>query len=153
MDRAEGTVLVTGSGWSAVQVYRPDGSLVRKFGGRGIGAPLRVAVNDRGRVFVSDGNNHLIYVFTRHGFLIRRIGGQGAADGFLSRPQGLCLDRAGRLIVADRDNKRVQVFSPSGQHVRTIRTAGFPLAVAVGPSGQLVVTMDFYGLIYIYPTY
>eukprot|EP00058_Branchiostoma_floridae_P005988 XP_002591476.1 hypothetical protein BRAFLDRAFT_105246 [Branchiostoma floridae] len=135
-DRAEGTVLVTGSGWSAVQVYRPDGSLVRKFGGREIGAPLRVAVNGRGRVFVSDGNNHIISVFTRHGFPIRRIGGQGSADGFLSRPQGLCLDRAGKLIVADRDNKRVQT-APGSSSWQTGITSG-----SRGAGNLIVVDRD-----------
>ncbi|CAH1245315.1 TRIM3 [Branchiostoma lanceolatum] len=153
VDRRADNVLVTGDGYTAVQVYRPDGSLVRKFGTREIRAPLRIAVNERGSVFVSDAGSHTIFVFTRQGWLINKIGGYGTADGFLNRPQGMCIDRAGQLIVADKENRRVQVFSSRGEHVRTVRTGGLPIAVAVGPAGQLVVTNDVYGLIYIYPTY
>lgn len=43
------------------------------------------------------------------------FGPDGAHDGQLSRPWGVCIARNGNIIVSDRRNNRIQVFSPIGK--------------------------------------
>ncbi|XP_053962097.1 protein wech-like isoform X1 [Anastrepha ludens] len=39
---------------------------------------------------------------------------EGHANGQVSRPWGLCVDKLGHILISDRRNNRVQVFNPDG---------------------------------------
>lgn len=82
--------------------------------------PSDVAVAPDGRIYVVDGNNDRIAVFSREGTFLSTIGRQGSAEGELNAPIGIDVDRNGDVYVADSGNDRLQVFSPAGKFIRQI---------------------------------
>ena len=88
----------------------------------GLNAPLGVAVDDGGDIFISDTGNHRIRQVTPDGVIHTIAGGGGegfAGDGgpapaaLLNSPAGLFLDGSGDLYVADTGNNRVRRLVPT----------------------------------------
>jgi len=52
------------------------------------------------------------------------FGKDGAGDGELCRPWGVCCTKNGLIVVADRSNNRVQVFSGIGQYLHKFGVEG-----------------------------
>lgn len=75
--------------------------------------PTAIAVDDAGRLFVSDQDGGSILALGPDGTILGRQSGPGWKPALLRAPSQLCLDGHGRLVVADRDNRRVQVFALS----------------------------------------
>lgn len=74
------------------------------------------------------------------------FGTDGQADGQVSRPWGLCVDKEGNIIVADRRNNRIQIFSPEGMFKLTFGTKGtapgefdLPAGITTDVQGRIVV--------------
>eukprot|EP00058_Branchiostoma_floridae_P027141 XP_002612632.1 hypothetical protein BRAFLDRAFT_78740 [Branchiostoma floridae] len=135
-----------------VLVFRPDGTLVRTVGQhQGMVNPWHIAV-DRGNILLSDSYNHFIYVFDEDGRFLLQFGGEGGSNGQLKGPLGICTDTAGNIFVVDRDNSRVEMFDIAGRFLKHITTdIQYPLAVAMAPQGQLVVTDSGENNIHIIP--
>lgn len=55
---------------------------------------------------------------------ILTFGKEGAGDGELCRPWGICVDQKGRVIVADRSNNRVQIFDKDGNFLAKFGSSG-----------------------------
>lgn len=55
---------------------------------------------------------------------IMTFGKEGAGDGELCRPWGICVDLRGRVIVADRSNNRVQIFDKDGNYLAKFGSSG-----------------------------
>ena len=100
----------------------------------GLEQPSDVAVRDDGRIYVLDGVNGRVVVFTREGERDFSFSRPGSGPGELSLPVGIAID-AGRVFVADTGNHRIAVFDVRGDFVRNISLAGEappePVAVAV----------------------
>jgi len=65
-----------------IRVFRPDGTIIRKFGSKGSGdgqfdSPVDVAIDGDGNIVVSDCNNHRIQMFRPDGTFIRKFGSNG----------------------------------------------------------------------------
>ncbi|KAI8510566.1 hypothetical protein Bbelb_114820 [Branchiostoma belcheri] len=76
------------------------------------------------------------------GRYVLKFGGPGRSGGRLNRPRGICVDSSGHVLVVDSESRRVVMYSGRGTYIRDIaipRRAEFPVGVAVGPGGQLVV--------------
>ena len=99
-----------------------------------LSAPLGVAVNGSGNLFVGDQGNNRIDEFTAAGAFVRAFGWDvvsgapttfevcttsckeglaGGGAGELNGPVGLAFDGSGNLYVADRSNRRIDVFDPA----------------------------------------
>ncbi|XP_066269241.1 tripartite motif-containing protein 3-like [Branchiostoma lanceolatum] len=161
VDMRTNHILVTDGDRGEVQVFRPDGSLVRRIRlPRGkISCACYITVDDEGNILVSDRDTHSVYVYNDFG--MRTLGGEGSGEGQLKDPRGICTDRAGNIIVADSQkervkigntgyitdvgawNRRVQIFTCHGEFVRTVNcfssTASDIDCLAVGLEGHLVV--------------
>ncbi|XP_078690073.1 uncharacterized protein LOC144921207 [Branchiostoma floridae x Branchiostoma belcheri] len=129
-----------------VQAFRPDGNLLWEVGQQPqvprarMKTPTHVATDGNGKIYVSDFNTHIIYIFDEDGKYTGRFGGPGTSGGRLNRPKGICVDpSSGHVLVANYRNKRVVIYTSQGRYVRHITINGHPDAIAVGPSGQLVV--------------
>jgi sugar lactone lactonase YvrE len=121
-------------------------------------APVGIAVDVAGQVYVADAGNHRIRkvspagaVTTLAGSVAGFLDGSGA-DTRLHSPRGVCLGPDGTLFIADTNNHRIRALSPAGVLTtlagaldgytdgagRTARFS-FPAGVAVDGSGTLYV--------------
>ena len=111
-------VYVTEANNHRVQILTPDLTFIRMIGavdgegrprmGTGDGEfniPLGVAFDKAGRVYITDGPNDRIQVFTEDGEYIAQFG-----DGRLKFPSVVCIDKNDILYVTEIDNYRISVF-------------------------------------------
>ena len=139
-----GTVFVADYSNHRIRAISPAGGVSTLAGGakgfvNGTGSkarfngPIGIALDQQGRVVVSDYSNHSIRRVTMQG-VVTTIGGTGVAgyrDGSagVSRfryPWGITTDSAGRVFVADRHNHRIRAIHPNGTVTRIAgTTAGF----------------------------
>jgi sugar lactone lactonase YvrE len=116
----DGTVYVVGG--NLVSHYTESGGLIAAWGSTGSGdgqfqAPLDVAVDADGYVYVTDWLNHRIQKFTAAGGFVAKWGSQGAANGQFETPLGLTVEPGGTLLVADAGSSRIQRFTADGSFV------------------------------------
>ena len=101
---------------NCIQVFTPEGQLLRVFGkqGRGSGKltfPRGITIDTNDVVYVSEGpSNHRVSVFTSEGQFLTSFGGYGTELGKFIFPDGLAVDSSGFVYVCDNENYRIQVF-------------------------------------------
>ncbi len=147
-----GTLLIADPIRSAVLRFTPDGRFLCSIGrGRGPGlgeldGPRDVKADDLGTIFVADGNNDRIHVFSQKGEPLRAWGRKGSSAGELKRPHSLAIGRNGTIFVADVDNSRVVAFDSNGGFMRAWGRRGnrqgeflAPHGVATDPNGDVFV--------------
>eukprot|EP00058_Branchiostoma_floridae_P002453 XP_002587941.1 hypothetical protein BRAFLDRAFT_87329 [Branchiostoma floridae] len=124
VDMRTNHILVTDADQCAVQVFRPDGSLVRTVrhprGGE-MTHPWYVTVDGEGNILVTDLINHCVYVYDEFGKFLFQFGGLGSGEGQLNEPRGICTDSSGHILVADYGNKRIQIFTCHGEMAGPVR--------------------------------
>jgi tripartite motif-containing protein 71 len=87
--------------------------------------PTGVAVHpDTAELYVSDGHNHRIQVFTLKGEYIRSFGQYGSRPGDMRGPAGLAFDEEGRLWVAQAHGDRIDIFDTDGRLIKTVGSTG-----------------------------
>lgn len=107
--------------------------------------PTDVALDDNGRIYVTDADSHCIQVFDTNGVFLFKIGEPGSGPGQFSKPWGLCFDRKFNLLVSDEGNNRVLIFTPDStrQYWRpgvVTTDVHTPKGVSVNVHENLVVT-------------
>ena len=90
-----------------------------RFGSRGTALgqfnyPTNVAVDSRGRIYVSDSLNFRIQQFAPDFRAVRQIGRKGDMPGYFGQPKGIALDAQDHLYVVDAHFEAVQVFDANG---------------------------------------
>jgi uncharacterized protein (TIGR03437 family) len=103
-----------------------------------LNAPLGVAVDDDGDIYVSDSGNNCVRLVTPDG-VIHIVAGTGAGsfagDGgpalsaWMNSPGGILLDGSGDLFFADTGNNRVRELVPTGLVAIPVIIAPTPLTV------------------------
>ena len=99
-----------------IQVFTPEGQLLREFGKYGSGRrqltfPHGIAIDTNDVVYVSEGLiKYCVSVFTSEGQFLTSFGGKGTEPGKLKFPHGLAVDSSGFVYVCDNENHRIQVF-------------------------------------------
>ena len=84
-------------------------------GGSGDGQfvwPVGVALDSRGRAYVTDEHLHRVTVFDDSGGFLAKWGVHGSGAGQMDGPAGIAVDSDDNLYVVDQNNGRVQKFSP-----------------------------------------
>ncbi|MGX4640513.1 gluconolaconase [Massilia sp. SYSU DXS3249] len=158
-----GNLYVADTGNHAIRKIAPDGSVATLAGdgqpghadGQGraarFHAPVGIAVDQRGNVYVADTYNDRIRRITPDGSVTTLAGsGQpGNADGpalmaAFDTPSAIAVDRQGTLFVADTGNNAIRQIAPDGT-VSTVAAPveGEPDPVLRRPAG-LAVTNDGY---------
>jgi len=137
-----------------VTVISPAGRVLRRWGGPGSGpgqfrfvpsdptVPTDVhaslAISPRGDVYVSDGGNARVQVFTPDGRFIRQFGSFGSGKGEFMGLWDLAVDRAGDVYVSDDSKGVLMKFSAAGKFAWQI--GGGPMAATdIDAHGRLVV--------------
>ncbi|HEY3374125.1 MAG TPA: hypothetical protein VGK02_03565 [Candidatus Aquicultor sp.] len=107
-----------------IEVFRPDGTYQFTFDQIGNGpdkkpmtlkAPLSIAINNKGNVYVSDQAYNSIYIFSENGKFISTFAPNNDPK-FEWAPTGMAFDNEGNLYVTDvLKVHRVLVFDPTGK--------------------------------------
>ena len=93
------------------------GTFVTTWGSSGTGdgqfnAPLGVATDGNGNVYVADTNNNRIQKFTSTGTFLTTWGSFSySGNGQFNGPFGVATDGNGNVYVADEGNSRIQKFA------------------------------------------
>ncbi|XP_066289158.1 tripartite motif-containing protein 3-like [Branchiostoma lanceolatum] len=140
------------SDYGELKILHFNGTVVRKFRTEwGPEYPGRVAVGREGNLFV---NNHWggtsVYVYNSTGHYLFSFGGDKIGevqttldDGPRVVVVGICTDSSGNVLLSTGPGGTVELFTAGGRYVRRAAAGMFRAdGVAVGPSGQLVVTDD-----------
>jgi tripartite motif-containing protein 2/3/tripartite motif-containing protein 71 len=105
-----------------------------------------VACDRTGNVYVADGNNCRIQVFTAKGSYLRTFGTKGRCAGELDLPLGVAVDARGMVFISEYNNHRVSVFTTKGQYITSFGKEGErlrgPGCLAVDDYGVLAVCGD-----------
>ena len=137
-------VYVVDGGNCRVQVLNSDLTFSSTFGKAGSGkgqlgepqnGPWGIACDSTGKVYVADGGNHRIQVFTAKGTFLEMIG-----RGRLDNPNCVAVSNSGSVYVTSC-NGSVSVFTPHRQHFwgGSSKYLYVPLGVAVDNNGVVYV--------------
>ena len=149
---AEGNLVVCDKGNSCLQFVSPNGSFLKKIGGKGgLNFPFDCLCY-RDKVFVSDRNANLVKVYSHsNGRFLYEFGRcRNVNEIALKEPLGLALDRLGNLLVSSgnfSNDHRVFVYTLEGRFVTTFGGSrggelgqfGKPTNVTVLTNGRVVV--------------
>ncbi len=78
-------------------------------------SPTNIAIDQQGRIYVSDTGGFTTHVFDAEGNHLRTVGEQGLNAGNFTLPKGVGVDREGRLYVVDAAIAIVQMFDKEGR--------------------------------------
>ena len=107
--------------------------------------PWDVAIDQDGKVFITDSSNHRVQVLNPDLTYLCCFGKQGTQPGEFNTPYGIALDADGMVYVADCQNNRVQKFTPEGEVLTVIDSKGnegrlnHPVGLCVDNNGILYV--------------
>jgi RHS repeat-associated protein len=136
-----------GSGEGAPPVsasqFGSSGSEVGKFN-----HPEAAAIDAKGSVWVTDGNNNRIEKFNATGGEGVAYGSEGTGNGQFKHPGGIAINQStGNVYVADTNNNRMQELNSKGEYVRQWGAVGTgngqfkePTGIAIDASGNVYVS-------------
>ena len=138
---ADGLLFVANYSNGCVDIFREDGTFVRRIGQGQIQGPLDVTVHTNGQVYVADSSNHRVAVLTQNGQLVRTFGSKGSGAGQFSSPHDIAISPDGQLYVSDHSNSQVQVFTADGTYVREFGQGQLssPMGLTFTTEGNVVV--------------
>ncbi|HMF36072.1 MAG TPA: Ig-like domain repeat protein, partial [Isosphaeraceae bacterium] len=167
---AQGNLFIADTGNNRIRKISPDG-IISTVAGNGISgynepkgvsdgikatdamlnAPMGVAVDAQGNLFIADTGNDRIREVRTDGKIITIAGDAGfsgdggpASQAELNHPEGVAVDASGNLYIADTGNNRIRKISPDGTIVTiagngTPAILNAPTGIAVGASGNLYI--------------
>jgi DNA-binding beta-propeller fold protein YncE len=103
-----GDVYVVGA--DRITKFNNEGGLLGAWGGGEFSAPVGIATDRAGHVFVSDAKQNRVVEFTSEGAYLSQFGHTGSGNGQFRGPRFLATDAMGDLYVADTSNNRIQKF-------------------------------------------
>lgn len=141
-----------------------SGTHLRDIGARGdrdgqLNLPRDVELGPDGLVYVVDGANFRVQVFTQDGTFVRKFGEIGRRIGQFSRPKGIAIDAQGRIYVTDTSHGNFQVFTPEGQLLLFVGTRGdkndpakylLPAGIDVDEDGRVYMVDQFFAKVDVY---
>ncbi|UUX92573.1 PKD domain-containing protein [Methanoplanus endosymbiosus] len=108
--------------------------------------PRGVAVDNAGKIYVTDWGNNRVQKFTGGGTFEMKWGTNGTEDGNFRSLLGIAVDDVGNVFVADSDNSRIQKFTSEGSFVTKWGKYGFGDGEFKCPSG---IAIDGLGNVYV----
>ena len=144
----EERVVVADCNSNRIQVLTKDGKPVFTFGDNGpekLNKPTG-CIYHKNMFIVSDCWNNSLKVFDRSGKFLYKVGAKGKADGQLSFPWDLCIEKYGNRenpLVCDKSNGRIQQFTVEGCFTgKTVIGLQDPMHIATTPDGRILVSVN-----------
>ena len=134
-----------------IQIYRPDGALVRTWGQGGtFKNPHQIRFDRDGNLWAADNGYHIVRKFTRDGQLLLTIGTKdqpGEDQTHLNQPTDMAITPSGEVFISDGYvNSRVVHYDRSGKFVNSWGKLGtgpgefsLPHGIALDSRGRLYV--------------
>jgi DNA-binding beta-propeller fold protein YncE len=99
-------------------------------------------------LYVTDIEQHKVFVFDLKGTKLLEIGGPGSDDGLFIAPNNVAIDEDKNVYVSDSGNNRVQIFDKDGKFLKIINGSkdGKGQSIFINPRG---VGVDSKGTVYI----
>jgi sugar lactone lactonase YvrE len=142
-------VFAVDTGNERVQVFAPDGTFLRAWGGNGNGPtqfvePVGIVIGPDGRVYVADSGNGRISVFQRDGTPIAQWPVDAWQGQAYFEPY-LAFDNNGLLYATSSATGTVEVFDIDGNYITSLTGTGLeqfqrPIGITQGANGQMMVT-------------
>lgn len=102
--------------------------------------PINIALDGKGRLYVSDFGAYRVQVFDADGKYLRTIGKYGDNFGEFARNKGVAVDHDNRVYVVDAAGQHVQIFDDAS---RLLMWFGEPNASRVGLNLPAKVLLDY----------
>jgi DNA-binding beta-propeller fold protein YncE len=116
----DGLLYVVDGGNFRVQVYQPDGTFVKTFGGIGrqrgqFSRPKEAATDPAGNIYIVDSAFGNFQIFNPEGQLLMSVGSRSELDGMAKYmlPSGIAIDGDGRVYMVDQYFRKVDVYRPA----------------------------------------
>ena len=140
----DGSIIVCDWGNSSVKVLSPDGTkLLQSSSDPHFLKFPRFSVYHQDMFFVSyDWRDTCVKTFNKDGVFLYDIGGEGSAEGRLTRPGGLVIDKFDNLIVSEDHNRTLKVFTVEGNFLYKIEVEQKGNSIAASTTGNLYVVDD-----------
>lgn len=133
-----------------IQVYTPEGKLVRAWGDKTIGSAHHIKIDHEGNVWVADIGFHIIRKFNPYGEILLTIGTPGVPgedETHMDKPTDMAIAPNGDVFVSDGyGNNRVVHFDATGKFIKAWGQMGtgpdqfsLPHAIAMDSAGRLYV--------------
>lgn len=91
-----------------------DGPMAKMDPNRLFGIPRNLKVGPDGNVYIVDGFDFKIKVYSPEGKLLASMGQRGVEDGYFNFPNGIAITQDNIIYIADKENNRVQAIRLNG---------------------------------------
>lgn len=81
----------------------------------GLFTPGNLAIDEQGRLYVSDTGAGHVQVYEGNGALVRTVGQMGDGLGMFARIKGIAVDREHQIYATDAMSQVIQIFNDKGQ--------------------------------------
>jgi DNA-binding beta-propeller fold protein YncE len=118
-----------------------------------------IAMGRDNQLYVVDGGNFRVQVFTADGAFVRTFGSIGVMMGQFSRPKGVDTDPAGNVYVTDSAFGNFQIFDPEGRLLLFVGSRSsspgpakymLPAGIAIDEDGRIYMVDQFFRKVDIY---
>ena len=145
-----GFIWTLNRGEMPVQVYSPEGKLIRQWGSGLFQSPHQLSIGPRGHIWIADSHNHAVYQFASDGTKLMTLGIPGKFgddEDHFKMPTDVVETEAGDIFISDGyRNNRVVHYSAEGKFVKQWGSLGveagqfsLPHSIAVDSGGRLYV--------------
>ncbi|RLA10224.1 MAG: 6-bladed beta-propeller [Gammaproteobacteria bacterium] len=135
-----------------------SGELLRTISTRGsaegeLNLPRDATIAEDGNLYVVDGGNFRIQVFSQQGEFLRTFGAIGRRSGQFSRPKGIGADKDGNIYIADTAFGNFQIFDAQGRLLLAVglrsstpgpATFMLPAGLAVDEDGRIYMVDQYF---------
>ncbi len=158
---SNGRLFVADTGNQRIQIFDNSGKYRRQIDlAKWKARPVEVkAWSGKGRIYVSDANNHQVLAFKTDGTFLSSWGRLGDQTGELRYPGMMAVDNNKHIFVVDILNGRIQIFDPSGKNPAQIGELGVlpgqlyrPKGVTTDGRTGVYVSDSYTGIIQVFDT-
>lgn len=143
LDEKNGDIIVTSFESGEVVVLDKNGAVIKRLGmDAGLVTPYGVAMDDKGKIYVSEVKTGFLKILSPSGTLVDQIE-LSKVMGKSIAPGRITLDQKGLIYISDLNNNEILVFNGKGDFVRAL--GAFDYLQKAGAIGDKVVGLSAQG--------